>query len=80
MKNTVKNTMKQTTIDKIVRNTVNGDMSKMGWYYYKADLYRGYILRCHQDNIGREWLTYDGYVESGWEIVAEIEPRCDNAK
>lgn len=68
----MKTTLKKSTIDKIVKNTGNGDMTKIGRYYYKADLYRGYILRCHQDNLKREWLTYDGQIVSGWEIVAEF--------
>ena len=72
--------LKQTTIDKIVKNTANGDMTKIGQYYYKADLYRGYILRCHQDNLEREWLTYDGVIVSAWESVAEFVSCHDNDK
>lgn len=64
--------MKQSTIDKIVRNSANGDMTKMGQYYYKADLYRGYILRCHPDNLEREWIDKNGLRYSGWQVVADI--------
>lgn len=78
--NIMKTTLKQTTIDKIVKNTRNGDKTKIGQYYYKADLYRGYILRCHRDNLEREWLTYDGQIVSGWEIVAEFARCHDNDK
>lgn len=76
----MKTTLKQTTIDKIVKNTRNGNKTKIGQYYYKANLYRGYILRCHQDNLEREWLTYDGQIVSGWEIVAEFARCHDNDK
>ena len=74
----MKTTLKKSTIDKIVKNTANGDMTKIGRYYYKADLYRGYILRCHQDNMGRQWLTYDGLIVDGWKIVAELARCHDN--
>lgn len=75
----MKTTLKKSTIDKIVKNTANDDMTKIGRYYYKADLNRGYILRCHQDNLGREWLFPDGQRVSGWKIVAEFMPCYDNA-
>lgn len=68
----MKNNLKQTTIDKIVRNSVNGTLTKMGRYYYQTDLYRGYILRCHQDHLEREWIDNDGRHYSKWEIVADI--------
>lgn len=75
----MKTTLKQTTIDKIVKNTRNGDKTKIDQYYYKADLYRGYILRCHQDNLEREWVFPDGQRVSGWKIVAELMPCYNNA-
>lgn len=64
--------MKQSTIDKIVKNSANGEMTKMGRYYYQTDLHRGYIIRCHQDYLGREWIDDRGTHYSKWEIVADI--------
>lgn len=64
--------MKQTTIDKIIRNAANYRADTViGRYTYRVDQ-AGQILRCKTEDIGREWIDEDGSQHGGWEVVANV--------
>ena len=63
--------MKQTSIDKIIRNAVENRIDTViGKYTYRFDVNTGDITRCKTDDIGRAWLDYEGNRCDGWEVVA----------
>ena len=46
------------------RNTI------IGAYTYTRNLYTGEILRCKTDDIGREWIDWQGNRFDAWCVVA----------
>ena len=64
--------MKEATIARIKEAAYYNRSIVIGKYTYKANLNTGDIMRCKTDDIGREWLTWDGRVRSAWEVVDSL--------
>lgn len=73
--------MKQTTIDKIIRETGNGVYSNndfgfkgtvIGRYTYRFNVNTGEIIRCKTEDIGRMWIDADGNRSDAWDVVAQM--------
>ena len=63
--------MKQTSIDKIIRNAVENRIDTViGKYTYRFNVNTGDITRCKTDDIGRMWFDCEGNRCDGWEVVA----------
>lgn len=61
--------MTQKNIDKIIDRSQHGLLTVIGRYTYRADPHTGVIYRCKTDDVGREWISNDGRIFSGWEEV-----------
>lgn len=62
--------MKKTTIDRITRNAEMNRNTIIGAYTYTRNLYTGEILRCKTDDIGREWIDWQGNRFDAWYVVS----------
>lgn len=62
--------MKKTTIEKIKNNHYyKGKDTIIGKYTYRVNENTGKIKRCKTEEIGKEWITWDGKQIDGWEEV-----------
>ena len=65
--------MKQTTIDKIIRNAVENRIDTViGKYTYRFNVNTGKISRCKTEDIGRMWIDTDGNRSDAWVVVAQM--------
>lgn len=65
--------MKQTTIDKIIRNAVeNRADTVIGKYTYRFNCNTGEIIRCKTEDIGRMWIDTEGSRSDAWVVVAQM--------
>ena len=69
--------MKQTTIEKIIREAGNYSDNDFGFkgtvigrYTYRFNVNTGDITRCKTVDIGRMWFDCEGNRCDGWEVVA----------
>ena len=68
--------MKQTTIDKIIRNAVENRIDTViGKYTYRFNVNSGKISRCKTEDIGRMWIDAEGNRSDAWVVVAQIHQR-----
>ena len=58
--------MKQTTIEKIIREAG----AVIGRYTYRFNVNTGDITRCKTEDIGHAWIDYDGNRRDGWTVIA----------
>lgn len=69
--------MKQSTINRIINNHNNGKATYIGKYVYNLQFHpmagKCYITRCKRENVGREWLNWEGNVVNGWEWIQPID-------
>ena len=65
--------MKQTTIEKIIRNAVeNRADTVIGKYTYRFNVSSGKISRCKTEDIGRMWIDAEGNRSDAWVVVAQM--------
>lgn len=65
--------MKQTTIDKIIRNAVENRIDTViGKYTYRFNVNTGKIIRCKTEDIGRMWIDAEGNRSDAWVVVAQM--------
>ena len=64
--------MKKSTINRIRDAAQIGRTVIIGRYTYRANLYTGEISRCKTDDVGREWLTWDGQRITRWEVIGHL--------
>ena len=65
--------MKQTTIDKIIRNAVENRIDTViGKYTYRFNVNSGKISRCKTVDIGRMWIDAEGNRSDAWVVVAQM--------
>lgn len=65
--------MKQTTIDKIIRNAVESRIDTViGKYTYRFNVNSGKISRCKTEDIGRMWIDTEGNRSDAWVVVAQM--------
>lgn len=65
--------MKQTTIDKIIRNAVENRVDTViGKYTYRFNVNSGKISRCKTEDIGRMWIDNEGTRSDAWVVVAQM--------
>ena len=70
--------MKKSTKERIAENHDRKKLTYIGRYAYDLQYNSGahadYIIRCPREDVGREWIGFNGEYINGWEFV---EPYFD---
>lgn len=61
--------MNKKTVDYIRNYCKSYQHYVRGKYYYKVRESDGAILRCKDDEVGRQWFDHDGNRCDGWKVV-----------
>lgn len=69
--------MKQSTVNRIISNYSRGKSTYIGVYAYSIQWHpmtsKCFIIRCKRDDVGREWLDWEGNIVNGWEWLQPID-------
>lgn len=68
--------MKQSTINRIIKNYEEGKNTYIGNYVYKLQWHpmagKTFIVRCKREDENREWISWDGIIVNGWEWLKPL--------
>lgn len=68
--------MKQSTINRIIKNHEERKNTYIGNFVYKLQWHpmveKTFIIRCKREDEGREWLDWEGNIVNGWEWLQPL--------